>query len=164
MEKWVFKISTQEAFNITISIWTLLFLKGILLILSDASLCRIVFKPYSTLGKIIFSSIVCGFKDFATISEILYEACKSSSSLLKFTFGCLNVFTICTSLIKLTTSQIIFQLSCFHSDIACSFVAEKAHRQSSVQQKIEWSQSSNNQHCTTFISLRIRPCLVSVIC
>ncbi|CAH2008669.1 unnamed protein product [Acanthoscelides obtectus] len=40
----------------------LLLLKGILLMISDAGLCKTVFKTFSTAG---FSLIVCGFPDFA---------------------------------------------------------------------------------------------------
>ncbi|CAH2005344.1 unnamed protein product [Acanthoscelides obtectus] len=40
-------------------------LKGILLMISDAGLCKTVFKTSSTAGKINFSPIVCGFPDFA---------------------------------------------------------------------------------------------------
>ncbi|CAH1981927.1 unnamed protein product [Acanthoscelides obtectus] len=43
----------------------LLLLKGILLMISDAGLCKTVFKTSSTAGKINFSPIVCGFPDFA---------------------------------------------------------------------------------------------------
>ncbi|CAH2004441.1 unnamed protein product [Acanthoscelides obtectus] len=46
----------------------LLLLEGILLMISDASLCKTVFK---TSGKINFSPIVCGFPDFAISNEIL---------------------------------------------------------------------------------------------
>ncbi|CAH2008399.1 unnamed protein product [Acanthoscelides obtectus] len=49
----------------------LLLLKGILLMISDASLCKTVFKTSSTAGKINFSPIVCGFPDFAISNEIL---------------------------------------------------------------------------------------------
>ncbi|CAH1974342.1 unnamed protein product [Acanthoscelides obtectus] len=43
----------------------LLLLKGILLMISDASLCKKVFKTSSTAGKINFSPIVCGFFGFS---------------------------------------------------------------------------------------------------
>ncbi|CAH1989328.1 unnamed protein product [Acanthoscelides obtectus] len=49
----------------------LLWLKGILLMISDAGLCKTVFKTSSTAGKINFSPIVCGFPDFAISNEIL---------------------------------------------------------------------------------------------
>ncbi|CAH1980576.1 unnamed protein product [Acanthoscelides obtectus] len=49
----------------------LLLLKGILLMVSDAGLWKTVFKTSSTAGKINFSSIVCGFPDFAISNEIL---------------------------------------------------------------------------------------------
>ncbi|CAH1986002.1 unnamed protein product [Acanthoscelides obtectus] len=48
----------------------LLLLKGILLMISDAGLCKTVFKTSSTAGK-INSPIVCGFPDFAISNEIL---------------------------------------------------------------------------------------------
>ncbi|CAH2006923.1 unnamed protein product [Acanthoscelides obtectus] len=48
----------------------LLLLKGILLI-SDAGLCKTVFKTSSTVCKINFSPIVCGFPDFAISNDIL---------------------------------------------------------------------------------------------
>ncbi|CAH2015096.1 unnamed protein product [Acanthoscelides obtectus] len=47
----------------------LLLLKGILLMISDAGLCKTVFKTSSTAGKINFSPIVCGFPDFAISNE-----------------------------------------------------------------------------------------------
>ncbi|CAH2008168.1 unnamed protein product [Acanthoscelides obtectus] len=43
----------------------LLLLKGILLMISDAGLCKTVFKTSSTADKMNFSPIVCGFPDFA---------------------------------------------------------------------------------------------------
>ncbi|CAH1985281.1 unnamed protein product [Acanthoscelides obtectus] len=49
----------------------LLLLKGILLMISVAGLCKTVFKTSSTAGKIKFSPIVCGFPDFAISNEIL---------------------------------------------------------------------------------------------
>ncbi|CAH1998177.1 unnamed protein product [Acanthoscelides obtectus] len=49
----------------------LLLLKRILLMISDAGLCKTVFKTSSTAGKINFSPIVCGFPDFAISNEIL---------------------------------------------------------------------------------------------
>ncbi|CAH2009391.1 unnamed protein product [Acanthoscelides obtectus] len=49
----------------------LLVLKGILLMIPDAGLCKTVFKTSSTAGKINFSPIVCGFPDFAISNEIL---------------------------------------------------------------------------------------------
>ncbi|CAH1973301.1 unnamed protein product [Acanthoscelides obtectus] len=49
----------------------LLLLKGILLKISDAGLCKTVFITSSTAGKINFSPIVCGFPDFAISNEIL---------------------------------------------------------------------------------------------
>ncbi|CAH1966649.1 unnamed protein product [Acanthoscelides obtectus] len=49
----------------------LLLLKGILLMVSDAGLCKTVLKTSSTAGKINFSPIVCGFPDFAMSNEIL---------------------------------------------------------------------------------------------
>ncbi|CAH1966710.1 unnamed protein product [Acanthoscelides obtectus] len=49
----------------------LLLLKEILLMISDAGLCKTVFKTFSTVGKINFSPIVCGFPDFAISNEIL---------------------------------------------------------------------------------------------
>ncbi|CAH2003610.1 unnamed protein product [Acanthoscelides obtectus] len=49
----------------------LLLLKGILLMISDAGLCKTVFKTSSMAGKINFSLIVCGFPDFAISNEIL---------------------------------------------------------------------------------------------
>ncbi|CAH1994174.1 unnamed protein product [Acanthoscelides obtectus] len=49
----------------------LLLLMGILLMISDAGLCKSVFKTFSTAGKIIFSPIVCGFPNFAISNEIL---------------------------------------------------------------------------------------------
>ncbi|CAH1954020.1 unnamed protein product [Acanthoscelides obtectus] len=49
----------------------LLSLKGILLMITDAGLCKTVFKTSSTVGKINFSPIVCGFPDFAISNEIL---------------------------------------------------------------------------------------------
>ncbi|CAH1954506.1 unnamed protein product [Acanthoscelides obtectus] len=49
----------------------LLLFKRILLIISDAGLCKTVFKISSTAGKINFSPIVCGFPDFAISNEIL---------------------------------------------------------------------------------------------
>ncbi|CAH2000935.1 unnamed protein product [Acanthoscelides obtectus] len=49
----------------------LLLLKGILLMISDAGLCKTVFKPSSTADKINCSPIVCGFPDFAVSNEIL---------------------------------------------------------------------------------------------
>ncbi|CAH1987323.1 unnamed protein product [Acanthoscelides obtectus] len=49
----------------------LLLLKGILLMISDACLCKTVFKTSSTAGKINFSPIVCGFPNFAISNEIL---------------------------------------------------------------------------------------------
>ncbi|CAH2000420.1 unnamed protein product [Acanthoscelides obtectus] len=49
----------------------LLLLKGILLMISDAGLCKTDFKTSSTAGKINFSPIVCGFPDFAISNEIL---------------------------------------------------------------------------------------------
>ncbi|CAH2008317.1 unnamed protein product [Acanthoscelides obtectus] len=48
----------------------LLLLKGILLMISDAGLCKTVLTS-STAGKINFSPIVCGFPDFAISNEIL---------------------------------------------------------------------------------------------
>ncbi|CAH1993733.1 unnamed protein product [Acanthoscelides obtectus] len=45
----------------------LLLLKGILLMISDAGLC----KTSSMAGKINFSPSVCGFPDFAISNEIL---------------------------------------------------------------------------------------------
>ncbi|CAH1956470.1 unnamed protein product [Acanthoscelides obtectus] len=42
-----------------------LLLKGILLMISVAGLCKTVFKTSSTVGKINFSPLVCGFPDFA---------------------------------------------------------------------------------------------------
>ncbi|CAH1995665.1 unnamed protein product [Acanthoscelides obtectus] len=47
----------------------LLLLKGILLMISDAGLCKTVFKTSSTAGKINFCLIVCGFPDFAISNE-----------------------------------------------------------------------------------------------
>ncbi|CAH1980768.1 unnamed protein product [Acanthoscelides obtectus] len=49
----------------------LLMLKGILLMISDAGLCKTVFETSSTAVKINFSPIVCGFPDFAVSNEIL---------------------------------------------------------------------------------------------
>ncbi|CAH2005182.1 unnamed protein product [Acanthoscelides obtectus] len=49
----------------------LLLLKGILLMISDAGLCKTFFKTSSTAGKINFSPIVCGFPDFAISNKIL---------------------------------------------------------------------------------------------
>ncbi|CAH1970148.1 unnamed protein product [Acanthoscelides obtectus] len=49
----------------------LLLLKGILLMISDAGLCKTAFKTSSTPGKINLSPIVCGFPDFAISNEIL---------------------------------------------------------------------------------------------
>ncbi|CAH2008809.1 unnamed protein product [Acanthoscelides obtectus] len=49
----------------------LLLLKGFFLMISDAGLCKTVFKTPSTAGKINFSPIVCGFPDFAISDEIL---------------------------------------------------------------------------------------------
>ncbi|CAH2012115.1 unnamed protein product [Acanthoscelides obtectus] len=50
----------------------LLLLKGILLMISVAGLCKTVFKTSSTTaGKIKFSPIVCVFPDFAISNEIL---------------------------------------------------------------------------------------------
>ncbi|CAH2009354.1 unnamed protein product [Acanthoscelides obtectus] len=49
----------------------LLLLKGILLMISDAGLCKTVFITSSTAGKINFSLIVYGFPDFAIGNEIL---------------------------------------------------------------------------------------------
>ncbi|CAH2002090.1 unnamed protein product [Acanthoscelides obtectus] len=49
----------------------LLLLKGILLMISGAGLCKTVFKTSSTARKINFSPIVCGFPDFAISNEIL---------------------------------------------------------------------------------------------
>ncbi|CAH1979861.1 unnamed protein product [Acanthoscelides obtectus] len=49
----------------------LLLLKRILLMISDAALCKTVFKTSSTAGKINFSPIVCGFPDSAISNEIL---------------------------------------------------------------------------------------------
>ncbi|CAH1989881.1 unnamed protein product [Acanthoscelides obtectus] len=46
-------------------------LKRILLMISDAGLCKTVFKTSSTAGKINFSPIVCSFPDFAISNEIL---------------------------------------------------------------------------------------------
>ncbi|CAH1996354.1 unnamed protein product [Acanthoscelides obtectus] len=48
-----------------------LLLKDILLIISDAGLCKTVFNTSSTAGKINFSPIVCSFPDFAISNEIL---------------------------------------------------------------------------------------------
>ncbi|CAH1959142.1 unnamed protein product [Acanthoscelides obtectus] len=45
--------------------------KGILLMISDAGLCKTVFKTSSKAGKINFSPIVRGFPDFAISNEIL---------------------------------------------------------------------------------------------
>ncbi|CAH1968849.1 unnamed protein product [Acanthoscelides obtectus] len=49
----------------------LLLLKGILLMISDAGLCKTVFETSSTGGKINFSPIVCDFPDFALSNEVL---------------------------------------------------------------------------------------------
>ncbi|CAH1984171.1 unnamed protein product [Acanthoscelides obtectus] len=49
----------------------LLLLKGILLMISDAGLCKTVFKTSSMAGKINFSPIVCGFPEFAIRNVIL---------------------------------------------------------------------------------------------
>ncbi|CAH1991602.1 unnamed protein product [Acanthoscelides obtectus] len=49
----------------------LLLLKGILLMISDAGLCKTVVKTSSTAGKIYFSPIVCGFPNFVISNEIL---------------------------------------------------------------------------------------------
>ncbi|CAH1993735.1 unnamed protein product [Acanthoscelides obtectus] len=49
----------------------LLLLKVILSMISDAGLCKTVFKSSSTAGKINFSPIVFGFPDFAMSNEIL---------------------------------------------------------------------------------------------
>ncbi|CAH1994588.1 unnamed protein product [Acanthoscelides obtectus] len=48
-----------------------LLLKGILSMISDAGLCKTVFKISSTAGKINFFPIVWGFPDFAISNEIL---------------------------------------------------------------------------------------------
>ncbi|CAH2002878.1 unnamed protein product [Acanthoscelides obtectus] len=47
----------------------LLLLKGILLMISDAGLCKTVFKTSSTASKINFSPMVCGFLEFAISNE-----------------------------------------------------------------------------------------------
>ncbi|CAH1988231.1 unnamed protein product [Acanthoscelides obtectus] len=49
----------------------LFLLKGILLMISEAGLCKTVFKTSSTAGKINFSPIVCGVPDVAINNEIL---------------------------------------------------------------------------------------------
>ncbi|CAH2001506.1 unnamed protein product [Acanthoscelides obtectus] len=49
----------------------LLLLKGILLMISDAGLCKTVFKTSSRAGKINFSPTVCDFPDFAISNGIL---------------------------------------------------------------------------------------------
>ncbi|CAH1953448.1 unnamed protein product [Acanthoscelides obtectus] len=48
----------------------LLLLKGILLTISDAGLCKTVFETSSTAGKTNLP-MVCGFPDFAISNEIL---------------------------------------------------------------------------------------------
>ncbi|CAH2010998.1 unnamed protein product [Acanthoscelides obtectus] len=48
-----------------------LLVRGILLMISDAGLCKTLFKASLTAGKINFSPIVCGFSDFAISNEIL---------------------------------------------------------------------------------------------
>ncbi|CAH2020989.1 unnamed protein product [Acanthoscelides obtectus] len=45
--------------------------KGILLMISDAGLCKTVFETSSRAGKINFSPIVCGIPAFAISNEIL---------------------------------------------------------------------------------------------